>query len=595
MPPRIDSELFLEIVEAVDVEEPGDLVRPLGEYVKELAGDERASGIRLLGDVMSYYGTPENRHRPFRANVIWEGKRSAEPDDLTEEQLADLAAALPKITIPMVSARIADVLWLRLRQPEFADTAVPSYLAWALEVESTTGWTLCHHAILRAATIAAQLKSGRPALLKRVMEHCEEVLDRIAETDQLFLSLHLTELLVEHKHGDMEAHAGRAEFFAEQATTHGDHQRARGYWRLLVLIARRLGETERLQAALSSVAESYHSQSRATAEPIARVHWLGKAIAAFNHVEDSSARREALAVELQEAQSGITESLHPVRLPDELVEQQAELVARGAEETQERLSSASVFDSLVILAFDLFQPINFTQLRQTTREQDQRSVFADIVVPSLIDKHGRTVARGSTDESGVMPSSLARNANVYRDLVIHGYLLPALGAIEQQHYVSERYVYEHIVEHAPFVPPSNVAIVSKGLWMGLVGDFVGATTILVPQVEECIRHVLRNRGFRVSSYGAESVEKFRHLPTLLGLKPVRAILGEDIVEDLDLILVNPEGGNLRAAVAHGFVDDHECNSPESIFVWWHVLRLVLKIESPELGRQESEAKEDAET
>ena len=56
-----------------------------------------------------------------------------------------------------------------------------------------------------------------------------------------------------------------------------------------------------------------------------------------------------------------------------------------------------------------------------------------------------------------------------------------------------------IVVNSPFVPTDRAKLVSQGLLSGWAGDFVVATHLLVPQVENSLRHALRVRGYRVSN------------------------------------------------------------------------------------------------
>ena len=200
-----------------------------------------------------------------------------------------------------------------------------------------------------------------------------------------------------------------------------------------------------------------------------------------------------------------------------------------------------------------------------------------LAAPAMVDSRGRTVARGKigSDSEEAATHNLVRNAMFERELVCNGAILPALELFECEHHISEKFVYEEIVALSSFVPEENMAIVAKGIWFGLMRDFVGATTVLVPQLEQCLRHVLEQCGVRISAMGSDETEKFRHLPTLLNLEETNRIFDVDVIEDLTLILVEPAGPNLRAAVAHGFVTDAQCWSVEAIYAWWHMLRLIL--------------------
>lgn len=575
---HIDTELLTETIRAAEIREAFDLYRPLRECADSVDdGDYRRAGLKLIAELMFYQETFDERNEGYRARVVMDGKRSGEPDDLSDQELAAVAAALPAVSHPVIVARLADVLWLRLRRPEYAHTAIDAYLEAAAQTECLEQWTASASAIQRALALAVLFRKREPDYLQRVLEHCEGVVRRIDGDDPRFLSQRLIDILADYNHGDLNHIASLASRIAKSAEDGNEFERARRYWRSVLGIARRTKDEATAQDTLKAIVECFVQQGLSGINVLSTVHFLEKAVTACGDVKDFAARREEIHALLRDYQKDLPSTLKAIELPEDIQKARDEAIEDARAKTIARLSGIELLDALFALCFKLFKPIDYTRLRQRTIELERGSITALSAASAMIDSRGRTVARDKggrdTDEAAV--HSLLRNAFFERELMCNGVILPALELIEREHHISERFVYEEIVSLSPFVPGENTAIVAKGLWFGLMRDFVGATTILVPQVEACLRHVLEQQGVRISAMGSEEVEKFRHLPTLLKMDETKQIFDADVLDDLTSILVESAGPNLRAAVAHGFVSDAQCWTMEAIYVWSHMLRLTL--------------------
>lgn len=574
----IDKKLLSDVIDNVEIREAFDLWKPLQDRLKSLDDDDdRRPGLVLIAEIVIFMETFEERQTSFRARSVWDGKRSGEPDDLSDEDLAAIADALPDVTHPVVVARMADVLWIRRRQPEYAYQAIDAYLESAAATESLEHWTQSAKAFQRAIALAVLFRKGRPEYLKRSLEHCEAVVTRIDGNDPRFLSQRLIDILCQHGHGDLKRLAGLAAQIAASAEERREYDRARKYWRSALGIARRLKDESAAQDALKAIVECFVQQGLAADNVLSKVHFLENAVTACGDVKGFSKRREEIHALLRDVQAELPGTLSRFELPDDIKKERDDAVADARTKTIDRLSGLDPLDALIALCFHLFPPIDQEKLRAQTAELDRNSIASTIAAPTIVDSRGRTVARGdrTDDKHEAMVHNVIRNAMFERELICNGAILPALELIETEHHISEKYVFDELVSLSAFVPEENAAIVSKGLWFGLMRDFVGATTILIPQFEACIRHVLEGRGVRISAMGPEEVEKFRHLPTLLATEETMRIFDSDVLDDLTLILVEPAGPNLRAAVAHGFISDAQCWTTEAIYAWWHMMRLVL--------------------
>src|SRR5438093_742221 len=75
------------------------------------AGDDRGSRVfRLLSAVASYWPNYDDNAAPYRPWMVWDGKRSAVPEDLTPADLTILTGILAETRDAEFRARVADVL-----------------------------------------------------------------------------------------------------------------------------------------------------------------------------------------------------------------------------------------------------------------------------------------------------------------------------------------------------------------------------------------------------------------------------------------------------------------------------------------------------
>src|SRR5438105_1715811 len=77
------------------------------------AGDDKGNRVfRLLSTVASFWPNYDSGEAPYRPMMVWEGKRSAVPEDLSISDLDALAGILAEIRDAEFQARVGDVLWV---------------------------------------------------------------------------------------------------------------------------------------------------------------------------------------------------------------------------------------------------------------------------------------------------------------------------------------------------------------------------------------------------------------------------------------------------------------------------------------------------
>jgi len=130
-----------------------------------------------------------------------------------------------------------------------------------------------------------------------------------------------------------------------------------------------------------------------------------------------------------------------------------------------------------------------------------------------------------------------------------------------------------LVANNPFVPPGREKLFIKGLYSGLIGDFVTSTHILIPQIENSIRYILWQKQSVITSKLEKGIQHEYDLNKMLYLPEISSIFDDNTIFDLRGLLVEDVGSNLRNRMAHGLINDNDFSSPMFSYLWWVTLRL----------------------
>jgi len=133
-----------------------------------------------------------------------------------------------------------------------------------------------------------------------------------------------------------------------------------------------------------------------------------------------------------------------------------------------------------------------------------------------------------------------------------------------------------IVSNNPIVPAGREHIFAQGLKLGMEGDYLNAIHLLIPQIENSIRHILTQMGEVPSGIDSKGIQDERSLN--LTLYPpyssyLEKVFGEDIIFDLRGLLVERFGANLRNRMAHGLMDHNSFYCVEVPYLWCLVLKI----------------------
>jgi len=568
-----------------------DLYLPLlGKKVGELElqGDTKSQAVfALLYHLCSFTLAFDKSSEPFIP-------QSALIDDFNESHLNVLEEIAVITNDAELRARIADILWYRRkRNYKMAQLAISSYIKSAKILEDPENWKYCSDRIERAVSLAASLGKNNPAF-RDVISYIESVLDKYKNQYATFLLAKLMELLLRYKEGLPSVYISLAEKIAMASEISkdilGKWHIARTYWEIKAKWHAIDNDPQNERLARLNAAETYVKEAedvlhRSDSPYSIASHSLLKAMEAYRRIEGTQKRTDEIHKKLLEYEKKSMTDFTTFSSPS--ID-----ISSIIENARNLVKDKSLVDALFALALVRTSPSKVS-LRKGLETNEFR--FNLWIPAQIITKEGKVVAKrpgmygNSEDTESALQAEMFRRAILEQSLHAQGVIQPAIDQINLEYNVRISDLWP-IVSNNPFIPPGREYIFAKGLHAVFMGDLMTVAHLLTPQIENSIRHLLVMKG-GISSGLEQGIQGERSLNVTLYKPEILELLGEDIVFDLQGLLVEKFGSNLRNKMAHGLIDQSEFYSWQIVYLWWLVLRLcVLPIYTSIYTQQESENK-----
>lgn len=538
----------------------------------ETSGNQQEYSVyRFLAQITALHLRSESKTEPYAAIPILADYRKPIIDDISDEQLKIIQGIISEIIDAELRARISDVIWIRLCDYEAAVLAINAYLDSATVLEHPENWTESFYRIERALRLSISLgKGGKDALVK-VIAHIEAVLAKFNAEDPLFFSHRLMELLLECDKGLPEHYAVSAEKAANNAEQKGEWHRARAYWQTAAKWHLKAGNKENQNSARIKEAETYVAEAGSANSAMAAASHMQHAIEAYRRIGGQRQRTNELYNKLLVYQQDSTNEMQTFSVETDL--------SKPIKHAQETISGKSLHDAIMTLCL-CSKPSRVSDLRQEVIDLVRNHPLQFIVSSRLVDDEGKVLSSApdmmssdSTEKERAIREYMLRQTGMHYFVTVKGLIEPARRQILLEHNISLSDILPFVMNN-PLVRPGREYIYAEGLRAGFIGDWVSAGHILVTQFEDSIRYFLRILGQTTSGMNSNGVQDERGLTTTLYLPELEKAFGADLVFDLQALLVEKAGSNLRNKVAHGLMSHNEFYSDVVIYMWWSILRLV---------------------
>lgn len=524
--------------------------------------------------VLSMMLHPSNPGEPYGPMFVFNDRRSLIPSDFPRAELRALGEWTRSLNDAELRARFCDVIWVGARDYQCACRAVAAYTESAESLESPEHWSASYKRLERAVRLAVSLGRGGSDQQNHALSKTLEMLDRHRGADPLFLTLSLVRLLLEFRHGDARVHAGYAETGALNAKAKNDFRRASEYHLIAAAAYKQAGaESEEGQSlrdaaeALASEAEKASSDGRGA---MAMASILSDAVEAMRQAPGGKARAEELHARLLEVQPAVLEYMKPISTSTDCTEIVKEVLAA--------VEGKSLRDSVVVLC-SLANPPTLEALKEQVRQQAEVSILGNLVSTDIVNGRGRVVAvvpslQGAPDEM-TDPAVLWRMnqaAQLSRSISVQVMINPARMHICATHAPDRNDVLE-LIRFSPWIPEGHHESVARALVAGFQGDMLVAAHMVPPQFEAVIRYAVERAGGTTSTLEPGGVQKESTLGTLLETPEAKQAFGEAGVFELQDLLTDALGANIRNEIAHGLMPDGRMFNHDMLYTWWLLLRV----------------------
>jgi len=538
---------------------------------------EQRECLRFIGAVLMMMLRSDEPAEPYGPMFVMDGQRSAIPADFDKQGLLDIEVWALSLRDEELRARFLDVLWVQARSFPAAKGAVEAYIASALRLEHPQEWTSGHKRLERALRLAAGLGRGGADLRQRVLAETEGMLHRHRGTDPLYLTMRLTRLLLEFKHGDAKQFSEYAMVAATAAETAQDFWRAKDYYQLVAECKRAAGDTDGEAAALRCSAECLVKEAElARKQPgrgaMAAASILSDAVEAMRQAPEGRERAAELHDQLIALQKDSVAELKAVSTSTDV----SELVQRALSAVRDKPLKEAVF-ALCTMA----RPPSVEKLKRDVHEQARVAVLSSLMPSQVLNSRGQVVAIApGLDAGGDDPKQeglrwrMFRQARGLRSLTVQAMLNPARTEIYGAH-CPDRQDIADLIQFSPWISPGHAESVMRALVAGFQGDMIVVGHLVPPQLEAMVRHVVESQGVTTSKLEPGGVQPERSLGPLLETPEALHAFGEDGVFELQDLFTEQLGSNLRNEIAHGLLDDSGLFGTDVLYSWWLLLRFCV--------------------
>lgn len=499
------------------------------------------------------------------------------------------AAVFHEIEDPEFRARIGDILWLwdiGEHPHEFAFEAIDAYLSAAAELEGINKNTPTEKRIRRALSLARQLnRQDQVDWIEAGLE--ERIRDRTSAEERL-RAKEYSAILYDYELGNPSQQGSHMEQLAEYFESRKEEngvtalRRSRNCWELAAQWYFRIEEQEAAQEARRRKAETFVEEAELRSGLYAG-DLYARALDVYRGVPDTRDRRVDIRSLMQQSrekavssQEGGFETISEVPAsPDDFSWESDEAV----EFAKNAVQGKDLSDALVEIAF-ITQLPSRESLRERTLRLNESAPLMAMISASKHGSRGRKIAMkpsGTDDPEDALDYQIHQTARNHRLWDVVNLIEPARKKIVSEHSLGAEEVSSFLRDN-PLVPAARQVAFTRGLVAGFEGDFITSVHILAVQMEESIRNLLRQRGVP-TTYSVGELEREKNINTFFRdsyyREKLEELFGEATLFNLQSLLTESRGSNLRNKVAHALTSDAGFYQPSSVYYWWFVWHLII--------------------
>lgn len=547
-------------------------------------GDFPASrGLRLLGAICMLHMRSDDPADTWHPRWTDGDVRDLTPADVRGEQNTALSECIVEITHPALRARVADVVWSNDRKEyKAANEAIKAYCECAdglisgILEEKDKGHKLSLFEIsnLIQRALFIHFSSGKKKAIPAHLKHSFISLYNYSLNNyQYVVFSRLGELAVGYKILTFKEVANDSEKLVSLGSATDYPEARKRVWALAARCYEHLDDKESRRRCLGCSVDETLKMCDQVSGYAAKATWMRQAINELRIAGGFQERVQKLIEDMRIAQLASLDELSEYKIPLDLSEKR--------KESTDKYSKLTLPD--VLLHFAIISespPVDI--LKQIAYDERPTGLASLLFSKSkYLDREGKVIGitSGKIGSDGPDKNWYKENSlnamNEMRHNIVAGVISPARHAVMHNYPIETRH-FDPIVSLSPFVPFGHEHIFSLGFARFWQGDFASATFLLIPQLENSLRWILINAGRDTSKTDKEETQEDRSLSALLEnkIEDLHAVLGDAIVNEIDMLFHFKLGPSLRHKLAHGKLTAGDCYSVECIYACWFIYRLT---------------------
>lgn len=537
---------------------------------------------RLVSSLVGLHLRVEAEGDPFGLQWQSETRRTALPHDFSGDQSEVLADLAPSIGHPTIRARLADIAY-ETGVRRAGRTAIEAYCEVARRFadgsaelqfpEMETRAMDCVKPLERCFMINARI-AKRGTLVEPLAETVRLAFAHALDARAYFPLTQIGRRVLQAKLIPADEVAAAAADLAASALPDDYCLAVKECWQLAADAYDRAGDPEASREASIKAIEQTFAMVDSVSQSSAKAHWVKETLREFRALGGVPERVTDMRRRLRELQDMSLDEFGSFSVPLDGID---ELRVK----TFDEFKALSLSDAMrAMVGFSI--PDDVEELKAAVLKQSREFPLSNMFGASYADHEGREVARGPSLDSQEEPSEAwykehgIRHLGITRRYRVHGNIEPARQAVLERYSVNDQHLLP-IVQLSSFSPAGHHHIFSIGFARLWQGDYATATHLLIPQVENSLRHILQMAGRDASKIEEDGIEGDRPLNVLLTFyrSDLEAILDKNIVWQIDSLLNFRPGPALRHELAHGKLTWNEFYTDEAITACWMVYLLTL--------------------
>lgn len=352
---------------------------------------------------------------------------------------------------------------------------------------------------------------------------------------------------------------------AQKRADSGEYHWQRSYLEASVKLASFLGEDEKARKIKAQIASSFEEEGYSRESKIVQIYFYRQALSLYSEIGGHSGKLKDLKLK-------IAKCLHEAEEKGEFKEISVKVeipVPKIVEEYTNKIRHKSPQEILKVIVCDDQLIPKKSMVRNFVEETKKKYPLSFLIPTQLFARFG-PIKKFET-ENEIFEYKLKEQFNieaVVGEIVINRLFenLIKIGKIQPADILT-------FLGHSKNITKNCYQMVKEGIDSHFSGNYVASIHILIPQIEEILRSILRNHDIPPVNYDSQGrVIEEKLLGALITESEI--FLGEDFAEYLKVRLWN-DFANVRNDVCHGWMQFHEFTETLSTTLIYIILRLCL--------------------